>query len=37
MSLIEIRVRMWTCACVCHEDQPGDQADACDGHCCHAA
>jgi hypothetical protein len=35
MSLIEIRVRLWTCACVCHEEQDIDEADACDGTCCH--
>jgi hypothetical protein len=35
MVLIEIRVRMWSCMCVCHDDQDIDERDACDGHCCH--
>jgi hypothetical protein len=35
MQLTEIRVRLWTCSCVCHDDQDIDEADACDGYCCH--
>ena len=34
MLLIEVRIRLWSCTCVCHEDQDIDEADACDGHCC---
>jgi hypothetical protein len=35
MKLIEIRVRLWKCQCVCHEDDQDDETvDRCDGHCC---
>jgi hypothetical protein len=35
MQLIEVRIRLWRCTCICHRDQDIDEADACDGHCCH--
>ena len=35
MSLIELRIRLWLCACVCHDEPGTDEADECDGHCVH--